>query len=199
LRRLRGRGTANAGVTPEPSAISVPNATINVAVHYGNQRVQPKTALSLGWNRGIWLRATKVSDDLRFVRCRSRKDLLAVTLLQVLAKQEQSGFLFGEQSEHEAGLLLRGSDNRRCVGYLIWTEEDAAIVRQIFVRLEERRQGLAAAALQFWVERFGGLSQRFGVESPNEKTLGLLVKLGYAKWQNGGVIGDKCFFVRGVL
>jgi len=120
--------------------------------------------------------------------------------LQVLAKHEESGFLFGEQSEHEAGLLLRESDSERYVGYLIWTEEDdAAIVRQIFIKPEERRQGLAAAALQFWVERFGGVPQRFGVESPNERTLGLLVKLGYARRQNGGVIGDKCFFVRGIL
>src|SRR5258705_2022610 len=168
-----------------------------VAVHYGNRRVPPQTALRVSWNRDVWARGQKVSDDCRFVRCRSGKDHLVVTLLQVLAKQEQSGFLFGEQSEHEAGLLLRRSNGRRYVGYLIWTKEDHSIVRQIFVKPEERRQGLAAAALTFWVEHYVGVHSTFGVESPNEKTVALLVKLGYARRDNGTVVGSRGFVVRG--
>ncbi len=80
------------------------------------------------------------------------------------------------------------------VGYLTWTGGSEAVLRQIFVVQEQRGKGYAKAALLFWVMRYAEtLGMPFGVESPNEKTIGLLIGLGFARQENDKIIGNGCF------
>src|SRR6267143_408630 len=80
-----------------------------------------------------------------------------------------------DEEEHDAGILLR-SDQSAYVGFLIWTGGSTAVLRQIFVRSEDRRKGYAGEAVRYWVRNYADLlDSRFGVESPNERTLRLLV------------------------
>lgn len=170
-----------------------------VALHYGNRRVEPHTLLRVGWNRGLRARARKLTKNLWFAKCSSQKDYLVITALQVLAQGDDPSFRFVSRDEHMAGILIAKSNGASYGGFLLWTEDEHAILRQIFVASELRGQGHAAAALRFWVEHHADhLNDKFGIESPNEKSIGLLLKLGYARLENGATIGRKCFFVQGL-
>ncbi len=75
-----------------------------VALHYGKRRVQPSQALSWRWTRRLQKRSTSVHGALRLVVCRTAKDFLALRVLQVLAKNEEPSFRFGDHTEFRAAL-----------------------------------------------------------------------------------------------
>ena len=166
-----------------------------VAVHYGNHRLQPSIPLKVTWNSDAGARARAVGRTLRFLECRTKKDFLVVKLLQVLAQQEHAPFRSVSSADHKAALFFR-SDQVAYIGFLVWTEEKAVVLRQIFVKPQHRRRGYASDVLRFWERRrVEPLRSSFGVESPNDRTLRLLVKLGYARMDGEHVIGVRCFFL----
>ncbi len=166
-----------------------------VTIHYGNRRLPPHIPLRVSWNKGARVRARVVRRNLRFLTCRSKRDFLIVNVLQVLAQQEDSPFRSVSQGEHQAALLF-GANRSDYVGYLVWTEQGVATLRQIFVRPAYRRRGYASEAVRFWAKHYAEpLGPRFGVESPNTHSLRMLTKLGYARIKGSGVIGVKCFFI----
>ncbi len=112
-----------------------------------------------------------------------------------MAQQEEAPFRSVSEKDHRAALVFR-SEQAAYIGFLVWTEGGPLALRQIFVRPEDRRKGYASDALRFWVEHYAEpLGRRFGVESPNDRTLRLLVKLGYARTKGKEVISVKCFFM----
>jgi GNAT superfamily N-acetyltransferase len=159
-----------------------------VALHYGKSRVDPRTVLSLEWNEQLRGRAEYLSSGLCFVKCRSKKDYVTLAALQVLAKNEEPSFRFVTQGDHSAALVFSAS-GRFYAAFLVWTEEPRCTLSQIFVVPEERGKGVAKAALRHWVEQY---AQRQGlpflVESPNEKSEGLLLALGYAERRGNRII-----------
>jgi GNAT superfamily N-acetyltransferase len=167
-----------------------------VAVLYGNHFANPSLVLDVGWNPAVCARGEYLSPKgLLFVLCRTMKDFLVLNVLQAIVKEEDSRFLFARPKEHEAGLLL-DSKKRQYVGFLVWTENKFAVLRQIFIVEDERRQGHAKKLLKFWVERYADrLHERFGIESPNEKALNLHLKLGHVKLEGDSYTGIKCFRV----
>src|SRR6266566_403778 len=169
-----------------------------VAIRYGNQLVHPKRILQFDWNKSTRAQAVPVGGGVAFALCRSRKDFLVVTLLEVLAREEDSRFMTVREDDHKAGLLIIPR-KRKYGGFLVWTEDDGhAVLRQIFVVPRERRQGRGGAALRYWVETYADrISPDFGVESPNGKGRDLLIGLGYASARGEQIIGHKCYFVRG--
>lgn len=169
-----------------------------VALHYGRGAVQPRLVLDVRWNPDLRPRARRVIGGLRFVLCRSKRDETVLNALQVRAKAEEPSFRFGRLDQHEAALLLVGSGKGRYAGYIVWTVDAHAVLRQIFIFPRERRRGLARAAMMYWaVNHAEPVASRFGIESPNKKSMNLLVRLGYAKRAGRRVVGDKCFFVLG--
>lgn len=170
-----------------------------VAFRYGHHFLHPATILRLQWNESARARAVRLPGGLRFALCRSARDYLVVTLLGVFANAEDSRFMTVRKREHRAGLLFI-SRRRKYAGFLVWTEnEKHAVLRQIFIVPAERRGGRGKTALRYWVETFADrISPEFGVESPNERGQGLLVSLGYARWEGKQIVGHKCYFVRGM-
>jgi hypothetical protein len=141
-----------------------------VAVMYGNHFVNPSMVLDLCWNSSVCERGGCLSQDgLSFVPCGTTKDFLVLRALQAIVKKEDSRFLFARPKEHRAGLLLN-SQKRKYLGFLVWTEEEYAILRQIFIVEGERRKGHAERLLKFWVERYADpLNEKFGIESQMKK------------------------------
>lgn len=166
-----------------------------VAVLCGHQFVNPKEALDVAWNPTVCYRAEHLSNHgLRFLSCSTAKDFLVLKLLQVIVKEEDMRFLFACRKEQKAGLLLDCS-KRSYLGFLVWTEDEHAVIRQIFILDEERRRGHAERMVKFWIERFAKrLNERFGIEAPNEKALNLHLKLGHIKLEGDSYVGVKCFF-----
>ncbi|MFQ6071332.1 MAG: GNAT family N-acetyltransferase [Methanosarcinales archaeon] len=114
-----------------------------------------------------------------------------------MAKKEDTGFLYIREKEQKAGLVF-DIKKQKHIGFIGWTEGENAILRQIFIVKDERLKGYGTKLLKFWVENFAiKINNKFGVESPNEKSQKLLVKLGYAKIEGEYIKGIKCFFVSG--
>jgi hypothetical protein len=71
--------------------------------------LRPKNSFGSAWNRGLGARATPIARGLIFGRCRSKRDHVVLTVLQVLAKQEDHRFKFGDLSEFHSVLCLDSS------------------------------------------------------------------------------------------
>jgi hypothetical protein len=170
-----------------------------VAVLYGNRFVNPRSVLEVEWNPTIIRRGERVfSGERRFVVCRTAKDFLILKVLQAVVKEEDSRFLFARPNEHSAGVLL-DSKRRKYLGFLVWTEGEYAVLRQIFIVEEDRRRGHAENMVRFWVERYADpLHAKFGIESPNEQATRLHLKLGHLKIEGDSYVGVKCFRVPGM-
>lgn len=166
-----------------------------VAVLYGTHFVNPNAVLTLGWNPTVRRRGEPMSSGLSFVVCETMKDFLVLNVLQAIVKEEDSRFLFGRPNEHEAGLLL-DSDRGRYLGFLVWTESEYAVLRQMFIVEDERSKGLAQQMVTFWVEHYADrLNEKFGIEAPNEKALALHLKLRHIRAEGDSYVGIKCFKV----
>jgi GNAT superfamily N-acetyltransferase len=170
-----------------------------VAVRYGRQSVDPTVVLDQAWNQTLWARGEPVHNTLKFTRCSTKKDLLVVRLMQVMAKEEDDRFLFVREYEHTVGLYYDFSGGSY-IGFILWSVTDGhAVLRQVFVAPEERRKGLAAKLIAFWVTHYADkVNDTFGIESPNDKALRLLIKLGHAVRDGDSIRGVKCFFVGSV-
>lgn len=169
-----------------------------VAISYGNQAIHPAKALMPTWNHTIGKRGEPIDRGTLLTFCRTKRDYVVVTLLQVMAKEEDPRFMFVRDGEQSAGLLL-SAGMEKYLGFLVWNvSEGHAILRQIFIVPEERRKGLASRMVTYWKERYADkVNSTFGIESPNEKAINLHHKLGHVRLERESVRGLKCFFVSG--
>lgn len=166
-----------------------------VAVCYGTHNVDPTEVLRPAWNPLLYKRSDRIDRNLAFARCRTVKDFLIVRVLQAMAKEEDSRFMFVREGEHSAGLLLDRATGRY-LGFIIWNVSAGhAILRQVFIIPDKRRRGFAERLVVYWVSRYADeLSNRFGVESPNDKAANLHIKLGHMAEEGDHLKGIKCFF-----
>jgi len=165
-----------------------------VAVAHANSFLQPHTVLDPGWNRGLQSRLRQLAPGLLFARCRSGKDFVTLRVLQVLAKQDDARLNFANPQDHSS-LLCLDAKRQKYIGFLIWSEGESPVLRQLFVVKNERRKGYASEIVRFWVARYASKSQeRFGIEGPNDAALALHVKLGHIKIEGSSMIGVKCYF-----
>jgi GNAT superfamily N-acetyltransferase len=166
-----------------------------LAVAFGKALLEPRAVLDTRWNQALRNRAQRVSAGLHFSRCRTKKDQTVLQMLQVLAKQDDERFKFGDPNEFMAALYF-DPRRRKYLGFLVWTEDKTAVLHQLFVVKDERRKGIASKMVKFWIEHDAKrLGERFGIEGPNEAALKLHVKLGHIKIEGSDAIGVKCHFV----
>lgn len=165
-----------------------------VAVCYGSSFFEPKTVLDPSWNRGLCGRTEHLAPGLLFARCTSTKDFTVLRVLQVLAKQDDSRFKFANPEEHRAAICL-DSKRRKYIGFVIWTEGESAVMRQLFVVRDERRKGYASKLFTFWLQRYARrLNAKFGIEGPNKASTNLLLKLGHVRIEGSDLVGVDCHF-----
>lgn len=169
-----------------------------VAIRFKNYVLQPQTIIKLEWNTDIKNRAISLGNNLFCVVCTSKKDLAVLSMLRVMAMEEGQPFR-AFYKEKQKSVILFDTLKQKYLGFIVWSENKNAVLRQIFVIKDEQRRGYGTNFLKFWVENFAdGVSDNFGVESANEKTQGLLLKLGYAKREDGFIKGIKCSFEQGM-
>jgi len=165
-----------------------------VAVTYGKAFLEPRIVLDPSWNRGLSGRAQHVSTGLLFAPCRSKKDQTVLRVLQVLAMQDDHRFKFGDPKEFCAAVCF-DAKRHKYLGFLVWTEDKAAVLRQLFVIKNERRKGHASKMVLLWIEDYAKrLGDQFGIEGPNEASLKLHIKMGHIKIKGSDAIGVKCYF-----
>ena len=161
-----------------------------VAVRYRGQAVQPEIAIRPSWNPTLIERAVQIGESLYYVDCHTRKNFIAVWLLQVISQHERGCDIeFANRRPDRAGLLFDpGRD--RLIGYVTWTVTDSEglVLRQLYIVPEERRRGFATKLVRHWVKHEA--RGTFDVDNLNYELQQLLVKAGFAT-----VEGDK---IRGV-
>jgi GNAT superfamily N-acetyltransferase len=176
-----------------------PKCKNTVAITFEGELVQPNTVFSVDWNHEIQMRSKDINEELRIAEVESERDLLIVHVMQSMAREEGEPFLGARLEEHGCCLVFH-SLGRMFLGYVLWSDDESeATLRQIYVVPEERRKGFAAGLLTYWVREYADrIGARFAVESPNEKSVALLVKLGFASADATPSSEHKCFFVGGM-
>jgi hypothetical protein len=90
-----------------------------VALLYGSRFVDPRDALRPNWNARICKGAQRITKRFWLLRCRSKKDLLTLQMLQALVKEEDSRFLFARDTAVVERIHASRSpfaQEERCVG-----------------------------------------------------------------------------------
>lgn len=165
-----------------------------LAVAFGRSFLEPRTVLNTKWNNGLVGRAQRIFASLLFSHCRTKKDQTVLQMLQVLAKQEDPRFKFGDSNEFRSALCF-DARRHKYLGFVIWTENEVAVLHQLFVVKDERRKGIASKMVKFWIEHEAKrLGARFGIEGPNEAALKLHLKLGHVKIEGATAVEVNCFF-----
>lgn len=168
-----------------------------VAVNYGTQVVNPRLVFEPQWNPTLGERAESVAADLVLLGCETQKDFLVLRLLQVVAKEEESSFLFFHKAEDQKAGIYFDTARRKYLGYIMWDEHgEHAVIHQIFIVPDERRKGLAEQLVRFWVTRYADRinNKVFGIEAPNEKAINLHLKLGHLVREGDSIKGVRCVF-----
>jgi GNAT superfamily N-acetyltransferase len=156
--------------------------------------------LRFNWVPDMHRRSVKLTRLMRISDCRTKREHLVTRMLFYLGKEEEGTFIFGDWKERKALVCMDGSNY---VGYIFWSNSNrkTPVLRQIFVRKEWQRKGIGMAMARYWAENYGfPFAERFGVESPNIKSLGLLEKLGYLELDRKAnlVRYTKCYRVPGM-
>lgn len=180
-----------------------------MAIKYNKDLVWPKTILTKQWNEDR-LKNNMDDGDIhflqiqnlfpRFLFCQTEKDFIVLRLLQTLAKQDDSSFnYYNKDSRNKVMIIYYTSFYYPYIGYIIWTpgkDNEKPILRQCLVLEEHRKKGYGTAILKYWHEYILKQSD-FVVESANEITGHILVKLNYATSNSDGSIhGLKCTFIQ---
>lgn len=163
------------------------------------QQKQDESILSPRRAKGTMTRSINLVHNIFWHECIKQKDYLVVKLLQRQAKKEGHPFVCLCEREQRSGLVFFTTSDGHIhyMGIVVWTEKESAVLRQVYVSPFFRGSGIGTRMLKFWVEQYADkINSQFGVESPNESSQRVLLKLGYAEIDGEYLVGQKCFFVK---
>ena len=142
-------------------------------------------------------RSRKIAEELYVLRVKTFRDKCALRILNMEAKIEAFSFRNLPREEIETFLLI---STVKLLGYLAWNRigcGDKPVLRQLYIVEAERRKGLASKLIQCFVKDNCRQEEKvmFVAESPNEASLQLFVKLGFAKKEGNNIIGVRMGFI----
>jgi hypothetical protein len=163
-----------------------------IAVPFQNRMISPVEIMSFDWAPSLHKRSVLLDTSLfRVAECLNQEEKLIMRLLFVYAEQEDSHFIWREGFKSKCIVCM---DSSQYIGFLRWSNDKGEpVLRQIFIIKERQRQGIGTMLFQYWLNTYAlPICNRFGIESPNSRTKGLLKKLGFVG-KNGEYIG--CYIV----
>lgn len=108
--------------------------------------------------------------------------------LQDIAQEEKRGWQSFHPMFHHAVVLCKGNSSWSPVGYLMWSEDDSLIIRQIWVSSENRREGAGSFLIDEWLKMFNPENEKqLILESPETSLKNLFNKKGYTLNKNNVV------------
>lgn len=142
----------------------------------------------------------KISESLALhvINSNEKEHLWLAAQFSLIAKNEDSSFrslYFKEKNPKMYVITEKGIP----AGYVYWNDfsDEERCLRQLFIRDKFRRKGLGSLLLEKTVE-IESKNKKFVVESPNSKSLGILLKLGYVKEEGDNLVGIRCTFCHGM-
>jgi GNAT superfamily N-acetyltransferase len=170
-----------------------------VAVPYRNQKLQPQEVMNLARHPGLKKRATEIAPYIFATPRLGFPEHLAVGIMFKLAQQEDHSFKWGSERYHRDLLCF---DAERFLGYLRWSHQrrkKEIILHQIFVMTDLQRRGIGTTLLRHWAEKYAfPFVERFGAEQANEKSMGILQKLGYIRGTSNNTDWIRCYELSGI-
>lgn len=138
-------------------------------------------------------RSVRVQSKSRNLVAKSWRDYGVLTALIDEARNEAPSFRFTPFSHRRiftSWLFIVGSD---FAGYVSWNRLPSRepCLRQIFVRDQFRHRGIATSA----ISRLNAKADLV-IESPNDATLSILTKMGYAKLKGNNVEATRVKFIQ---
>lgn len=137
----------------------------------------------------------KISESLALhvVNTKEREHSMLAFQLSLIAKKEYKSFLDLNLNKNNPRMYIL-AEKGIPVGYAFWNDKgDERCLRQLFIREKFRRRNFGTLL----VEKTADVESKnkiFIVETPNEKSLGILLKLGYVRKNERGVEYVKCVF-----
>ena len=173
-----------------------------LAVEYDTHLLKPETVLSPKWLKNDLDNAECVCDNLFAINCDSNKSYKAFSVIHNYnVKLTGHGFRSFDSNSQKA-ILFFDKKNMEYLGCIIWSKDpknDMNVLRQIFVFNDKRRQGYGTHMMKFWIEKFGlNIYPIFGVETANERSIDILIKLGHVIEENDRIKGLNMLFVNGI-
>lgn len=166
----------------------------NSLVRYSRRNIHPKKLLRATKNQ--LKRTIELVNELRLLKAENWRDFASLAILLLDAKKEERGFRMSPYSHRQDFtnyLLIKGDE---FIGYASWNLlKGTPTLRQIYIVEHERRKGYGSILLRESLKLFAGSEVEFIVESPNEKTLAMLLKLGYVEKDEVGYRGVKVRFI----
>lgn len=169
-----------------------------IAVEFGRGVVHPQEILRVTWSPGLVARAERIG-RWRFGVCKTKRDHLVTRMLFLMASGGR-GELYLRQRKRASRVRSSQRPKLDRLRILVrkprYVRGEGAGARQIFVKKGHRRKGAGTTMVRRWAERFAfPLARTFGVESPNSRTPGILVRLGYVEEHGEMITGKRCYFV----
>lgn len=145
----------------------------------------------------------KISEflDLHLINSNEKEHLRLASQLNLIARNENDSFRSFRFDVNNPKMYVI-SEKGTPAGYVYWNDfkehrNEGRCLRQLFIRDKFRRKGLGSLLVEKTVEIESKI-KKFVVESPNDKTLGILLKLGYVKEEEDGFVGIRCTFSQGM-
>ncbi|MBI4015558.1 MAG: GNAT family N-acetyltransferase [Candidatus Aenigmarchaeota archaeon] len=123
--------------------------------------------------------------------------------LNLCAKEDENSFLRLDLERFSRGedRLYFLQEQKIPVGYILWNNMEISnlpTVRQLFVQSDYRKRGLGTLLMRETVKKEAG-EGIFVAESPNRKSINIMLRLGYAeKNPDGSILGKRVSFVSGM-
>lgn len=140
----------------------------------------------------------KISESLALhvVNPSEREYLMLAFQLSFIAKKEDSSFRSLWLNEKSPKMYVI-TENGIPAGYVYWNDfnDEKRCARQLFIRDKFRRKGFGTLLFKKSVE-IESKNNEFVIESPNKKSIGILLKLGYVNKDDFTGIG--CTFCQGL-
>ena len=151
-----------------------------IGLAYRDELHSPDELLEKRWIHTDNQAPDRCSNTCDVYRVSTKKEEIAVNLLNTEAKDEKSSFMSYNSDSVDAIIATR--DNR-AVGYLIWgTNRGDPEIRQVFVERSSRREGIGTSLFEAFIDIID--NSYFCVNSPESATLLILDNLGYVDHSN---------------
>lgn len=146
---------------------------------------------------GMIERGVPIAKNLYVLYMKGKSERSAVRYLNYLAKNEEQGFKVIPRRTVDCYILF---SKETFFGYLAWSKNELPTIRQLFVVKSQRRTGYATALVRHFMEnqcpKPNSEGFYFDIESPNEASSYLFIKLGLIEVKDDKIIGKKVRFVR---
>lgn len=175
-------------------AYSCSSCSESFVIEFDDGFVNEKQALDESWiSKNISPKLTDSSSGIKIFDSETSREEVAVAFLNEKAQQEDSAFMSFQAEKNTVLATRQGS----AIGYIIWDNhrwEEGKTPRllQIFVKSDERRNGVGSRLLDYFEDAHTDSDEFFFLHNPGEEMFYLLAATDHLELDNGELAYKRC-------